>query len=476
LNFAAQDPKSTKASAIERWIVPATIVLSAAIAWMHIRSESIWYDESITLLVTAGHSTLGADGLLDISVFRPTANLATIVAQLYQHDVHPPLYFCALALWRVALGPSLEVARAFSALFMLGTLWLLYRYAGWGALRWPSVPTIIYALSAAGMRYAYNARPYAMAAFLITLTLLLSQRKSRWTGVCAAACVATHYFAALCVGPIVVIDCLIRWKSDRRWSLLTALSFLICCAPLLFLVTRHFGARPQQFAGFGPLSAEVWAMLIGCLKAAMPPFRLGYKFTLLIAAAFTVAGVAWTVRRKQITVPLAFVAFLCGFLLIAIASHKSIVRMPQEYYLGISAPLSVLLIAYGATAYPLASPLLVLVLVSGTVAPAPLPFSEEWRGIISRIRPGCDHCAILVGAGAGRGVPGCVLYEAKGIDVYVLTPSSDLQKVMDQIGKGRTIYLIPSRENQTAEVEQNVAKAFSAVRKDGYYVIQPTTK
>ena len=37
---------------------------------------------------------------------------------------------------------------------------------------------MVYALSAVGLRYAYNARSYAMATFLIVLTLLLA-RKNR---------------------------------------------------------------------------------------------------------------------------------------------------------------------------------------------------------------------------------------------------------------------------------------------------------
>jgi hypothetical protein len=146
--------------------------------------------------------------------------------------------------------------------------------------------------------------------------------------------------------------------------------------------------------------------------------------------------------------------------------------MPQTYYLGISAPLSVLLLAYGATAFPMASPLLAIVLVSGTIAPAPLPARGEWRGMLNRIRSNCDRCAILVGAGAGRAVPGCVLYEARGMDVYALRAKDDLQEVVDRIGRDRTIYFIPSREPRTAEIERIVVETFSAVNEDGYFAIQ----
>ena len=43
---------------VENSTVAAVVIASAVVAWMHIRSESIWYDETITLLTTSGHATL----------------------------------------------------------------------------------------------------------------------------------------------------------------------------------------------------------------------------------------------------------------------------------------------------------------------------------------------------------------------------------------------------------------------------------
>jgi len=44
-------------------------------------------------------------------------------------DVHPPLYFWALDVWRQVFGPSWFAARALSVLLTLGTLILLARLA-----------------------------------------------------------------------------------------------------------------------------------------------------------------------------------------------------------------------------------------------------------------------------------------------------------------------------------------------------------
>jgi hypothetical protein len=85
------------------------IVASALMAWIHLRSASIWYDEVITLLTTSGHA--------NARLVAPTANLVKIVSDLYTRDVHPPLYFCTLAISRMIFGGSLEATRALSALF-----------------------------------------------------------------------------------------------------------------------------------------------------------------------------------------------------------------------------------------------------------------------------------------------------------------------------------------------------------------------
>jgi len=471
-------PAVVRLSPIHNWIIVVTLAASAVVAWMHIRSTSIWYDEAITLLTTSGHATM--DWSLGMLQFKPTANLSKILSQLYEHDVHPPLYFWTLAIWRVLIGQSLEVARALSALFTLGTLWTMYRYAIEADIRWPCVPVVIYALSTAGVRYAYNARPYAMATFLIVLTLFLAHRKSKWTGICAATCVATHYFAAFCAGPIVVMECLVRWKSDRHWVLLTVFWFLFCCALVMPLAVHHLGARTDQYLGFGNLGKEVSALLWGSVQSSMPfslPWpELKWKLWLRIAILFATVGGIWASRRRWWTVPFAYGAFFCGFLLLAVATNKSIFDMPNTYYLGIGAPLLALLMSYGVNAVPWASPVLGIALLGGMVTAARMPattldFRTDYRAVLRHIRSECDHCPILVGAGSGRGVPGCVLYEARGSDVYLLRASDKPEEVIERIGREQTIYLIPANE-RTMQVERELIQTFSAIPEDTYFKIE----
>jgi Dolichyl-phosphate-mannose-protein mannosyltransferase len=425
--------------------------------------------------MTSGRATL--DWSLGMGQFKPTANLLKILSQLYTHDVHPPLYFWTLALWRVLFGTSLEVARMFSTLFTLATLTLLYRYAVGLGVRWSCVPVVIYAVSAAGLRYAYNARPYAMASFLIVLTLFFAHRKSKWAGLCAAACIATHYFSALCVGPIIAIECLVKWKSDRRWSLLTALSFVIFCVPLAALATKHVGARPEQFPGFGIFHKEVDTLVLGALRGSMPGSSLEseWKYALLGAGCLALFGGVWAIRRKLLTVPLAYGGFLSGFMLIAMVTNKSIGKMPTDYYLGISAPLFALLLWFAVDTIPLvAGPALALILIAGTVTATPIMVPRDYRKILTKISSDCSHCAVLVSSGGGIAVPACSLYESKGLDIYLLNPGDTLEGVVQKIGRHRVIYLIPANESAPIQIEREFIQTFAATPGDDYFRVDPT--
>jgi dolichyl-phosphate-mannose-protein mannosyltransferase len=460
---------------VEYVIVSAAIIISLVAACIHLRNSTIWYDEAITLLTTSGHAQL--DWALGLAQFKPSANLGKIVSELYEQDVHPPLYFWTLALWRVVFGESLEIARALSALFILGTLGLLYRLAIDLRMRWAPVPVVVYALSAVGARYAYNARPYAMVSFLIVLTLLLAHRRSRWAGVCAAACIATHYFAALCILPILVWQCLSEWKSNRRWVWLTAISFAFCDAPLIPLLRVHIGARPLQYPGFGIFHKELWALLKGSMESIMPSTWLpGWTIALFVAASFVAAGCWWAYRRNKLLVPFSYAAFLCGFLLLAIVTNKSIGKMPTDYYLGIAAPFAALLIGYGVTALPRATPLLALVVIAGALTPVSMTKSVDYRAMMSRVRAQCPDCPILVGVGYAGAVPACVLYENKGMNVYLLNQNDQMESAIQRMGIPRTFILIPTNEPATVDLEHQFVETYPSTWENGYFQIDVPDK
>jgi len=455
---------------IDTWIVFATVLASLAAAWVHSHNASIWYDEAITLLTASGHAKL--NWALGMGQFQPSAHFRTILSELYQQDVHPPLYFWTLAVWRVVFGESLEVARGLSAVFTLGTLVTLYRVATRLQMKWPSVPVVIYAASAVGLRYAYNARPYAMASFLIVLTLLLALKGSRWTGVCAAACVATHYFAALCVVPILVFECAERWKSNRRWAVVTVASFAICCAPLLPLLRVHLFARPQQYPIFGAFPRELWALLKGSMEGAMPSTWLPHwGFALCVSACFVALGCWWCRKRGDFLLPFIYLAFLMGFFVLAILTNKSIAKMPTDYYLGLAVPMVALLIGFGVNTAPRASSLLAAVVVAGTVTSVSMTKSKDYRTMVQQIRSECPECPILVGVGYAGAIPACVLYEAKGANVFLLKPQDTVGEALERMGDPTDLVLVPANEPATGRLEREFIQDFPAVERKGYFEI-----
>jgi len=449
------------------------MLASAVLAWLHIRSASIWYDEVITLLTVSGHPV--PDWSLGMQLFKPSGDLLKILSDLYHYDVHPPLYFWVLALWRLVFGASLEAARSLSAIFTLATLFLIYRYSVRAGMRWPSAPVVIYALSAAGIRYAYNARSYALACFLIVLTLLLAQRKSRWTSVAAAACVATHYFAALCVAPIVLIAALQAWKSDRRWSLWTAFSFAALCSPLTILVANHVGARPHQYPQFGVFRKELHALATAAARGVMPSSLLWrYWFlALILAQLLALIGGIYLLYRRQFVLPLTYLAFLGAFLLLAVVTHKSIMKMPNDYYVGVGAPLLALLLAYGIEAIPWSGPVLAAAIVVGTLTANPNPMFSvpDYRSHLAQIRTECPNCPIVAGYGWGGAVPACLLYESNGAPIDVVQARDTLAGIAERVGKGRIVYFFPTGEPMSADLENQFIASYASERHEDYFKV-----
>ena len=455
------------------WLVVAIIAGSIIAAWIHIRGAAIWYDEAITLLTTSGHAI--PNWSLGMQQFKPTTNLLKILQDLYEYDVHPPLYFWVLALWRATLGSSLEVARSLSAVFTVATLVALYRYAVSLNGRWPFIPVALYAFSSVGLRYAYNARPYAMATFLVVLTLILSKRKSNWTGLCAACCVATHYFTALCVGPIVAIECFRSWRMARGWAVITSLSFIAFCMPLTVLLAKHVEARPHQYPGFGPFRKEVTALLRASLEGAVPHSSLGviWKLALLTVGTLAILGAVWAIRHGSYTLPLSYAGFLFSFLATAIVTGKSISKMPNDYYLGVGAPLLVLLVWLSLSAIPLAVPILALIFLGGSLTATPIMEYTNYRAMVAEMRRNCNHCAIVVGYGYGGAVPACILYEARDLDVYLLKAKDSIEEMDKQLGANRVIYLVPSNDPPTAAIENEFIVAHHGVKQQGYFRLSP---
>jgi Dolichyl-phosphate-mannose-protein mannosyltransferase len=197
----------------------AALVLGAA-AW----SRSAEYDEEYTLFLTAGtprpvwpETVFPADLVRRIQ--SDHASLGTIAHDLRQTDVHPPLYFWAVALWQRAVGSSLFAARLLSVGFTLAAL------AAVGVLaRQSGVPpplAMLLTLGCYGFVYTGSvARGFALAQMLSLwgVACLLSAR-GRCTHTLAAgallgAATASNYLAVfVAIAAVVFTSPLGRGRS-----------------------------------------------------------------------------------------------------------------------------------------------------------------------------------------------------------------------------------------------------------------------
>jgi hypothetical protein len=157
----------------------ATLIL---IAIAHFRPPE--YDEAYSIFLTAGDPRPPWPA----TPFHPSdvrhfytgqTTFAAIAQNLRTLDVHPPLYFWALNLWRRLFGPSWFTARLLSILFSLATLATLSQAAK--LARIPVIPTLLITLLAYAFPYTSTlARNFALAQLLNTAALTLIIRSVGW--------------------------------------------------------------------------------------------------------------------------------------------------------------------------------------------------------------------------------------------------------------------------------------------------------
>lgn len=143
----------------------ATLVLGGIAA-----TRSPEYDEQYTLFLTAGvaRPVWPTEPFVAGDVVRLQSGYATlgsIARDLRRSDVHPPLYFWTVALWRRAFGGGLFVARLFSVLCSLGALIAVARIAHAAAI--PPALAMLLTLGSYGFAYTgVIARGFALAQLL----------------------------------------------------------------------------------------------------------------------------------------------------------------------------------------------------------------------------------------------------------------------------------------------------------------------
>jgi hypothetical protein len=174
----------------------AATVLTAA-AWL----RGAEYDEQYSLFLTAGtprpdwpETVFPAAWVQAAQLGDPA--LADIARDLRRTDVHPPLYFWALAEWRRIAGDGLFAARLLSVVFSLGALALVGCVARAAAI--PPALAMLLTLGCYGFTYTgVVARGFALAQLLTLGGVAVLGR-------------------AICLPPWL---CAHRWLRVRKWGL-----------------------------------------------------------------------------------------------------------------------------------------------------------------------------------------------------------------------------------------------------------------
>ena len=243
----------------------AVLLLAGLVLVSIAATRSIEYDEGYTIFLASGTARpvwpdapfrAGAA----IAATRGNSSLDGIAADLRRGDVHPPLYFWAVAGWRAVLGEGLFVTRLFSVLCALGALAL----AG-GIARACAAPTALAMLLTLGCYgFAYTgaiARGFALALLLALAGVWAAlqgeqARRPAWAlcaGMFLGAASFTNYLAIFMTCAVLAWLALGLWSRPIRAAWLigaTILGLLPWLAADVSMFLAQRGSRTAQFPPF----------------------------------------------------------------------------------------------------------------------------------------------------------------------------------------------------------------------------------
>ena len=225
-----------------RWavLILAALILTGA-AWL----RGAEYDEQYTLFLTAGTSrpdwprAVFPAGMV-AAMQAGHATMGGIARDLRTTDVHPPLYFWAVSLWRAVFGPSLLATRMLSVLCGLVSLHLVGVIARRCAIH--PVVAMLVTLGCYGFIYTNAiARGFAPAQMLsLCGVVLLIGRRPLLAGACLGAACCCNYLAVFVAMAVIV--------AAGAWAaILGAVPFVALDA--WFFAAQH-ASRSGQFPPF----------------------------------------------------------------------------------------------------------------------------------------------------------------------------------------------------------------------------------
>lgn len=138
------------------------------------------------------------------------------MVEALRHDGHPALYYLLLGWWIDAFGDGDLAVRSLSGVFSLCSVWVLHRIAGRNGATTAQVALLLAATSPFLIRYATEARMYALLVLLCCAAWLCVERaierpspvRLGLLALAVAALVHTHYWSFYLIGSaLVVVAC-----------------------------------------------------------------------------------------------------------------------------------------------------------------------------------------------------------------------------------------------------------------------------
>jgi len=420
------------------------------------------YDESIVMLTVSGHTgpvwprEPVLAGQLQ-GMFADRANLPTLLSDIRETDVHPPLHYVAAWLVHLVAGPSLPVQRLLSLAALAGALILLLRQ--WRRDSGEDVSAtvvfaVIFALSPASYYAGSTARGYALVMLFLTVAYvalrgLADDRAAtpgrRGPGLAALVgsgtglAVLTHYLAAV-PAAVLGISALTLLATRRDWRSVAALcgaAAVPALASAWFLLNQmetRGGFAPLPFPGFGSLLAQT----IGSLFLRMPAERLplpaaAYAMSLVATAtAVALFGTALSARQNRnftlFWLPVAVVALHVAGLVLQ--QWVSGARLSQPRYLTLVWPFAAIVLARGALwygrrfAWGLAVPALLVTSYALLIGLAlySMP-GEPFKDIVGTANAARGRSILMIDRGYGRGIPAPIVLAAPpDTRLWIVTP------------------------------------------------------
>lgn len=359
-------------------LIAFSSLLLAVSAWapgLGFFSRSIWYDEALTLLHTAGAGNtpeyaapVRADDWA--LVFRSRAGAGRIVDALANTSIHPPLYYLILGvLWRPVIGFSLEAVRVFSLLCSLLNVLFLFLLLRRAKVRGNWLVCLLFAFSPAFVYFAHEARNYALGSCLLTagaLFLYISadtpvERRKAWGwatlgGLSLGAAFLTHYLTAF-VGFAVLVWFVLVSRRSLRIGLVPLVLAGTCVAAGLPILQQQIAARSRADGSPGRVTAHPriavsdavqgslenlcgWHSLPGAYKSGAGIYLAGLLFSSLVFLCF------FRSRHEQSRlVTLAAGSFFISIVSMILLSVFFDSRLASPRYLMFGGPAAVLLVA-----------------------------------------------------------------------------------------------------------------------------------